>query len=72
MPRSGAEILAHALAASGATHAFHVPGEGILDLLDAIAQTQPGLVLVHGRHEAGMAAPAAASACAWSVARQAP
>ena len=55
MARNGADILAQSLIASGLTHGFHVPGEGILDLLDALEHRHPGIALVHCRHEAGSA-----------------
>ncbi len=55
MARTGADILAQSLVAAGFTHGFHVPGEGVLDLLDALGHRHPGITLVHGRHEAGMA-----------------
>lgn len=55
MARTGADILAQSLVAAGLTHGFHVPGEGILDLLDALEHRHLGITLVHGRHEAGMA-----------------
>ena len=55
MERNGADILAQSLVAAGLTHGFHVPGEGILDLLDALAHRHPGITLVHCRHEAGSA-----------------
>jgi acetolactate synthase-1/2/3 large subunit len=54
-PRSGAEILADLIAAWDLGPVFHVPGEGILDLLDALARRHPALPLVTARQEGGMA-----------------
>ncbi len=53
--RNGAQIIADLIAAWSLTPVFHVPGEGILDILDALATRHPGLRLVTARHEGGMA-----------------
>ena len=57
---NGAELLAGLIARwsrSGDTPApvFHVPGEGALELLDALAEARPALRLITCRHEGGMA-----------------
>jgi len=54
MPDTGAHLLAQTLHRFGVRHVFHIPGEGILEPLDALAQT-PGMTLTACRHEAGMA-----------------
>ena len=53
--RSGARITADLIAAWGLGPVFHVPGEGILGLLDALASNHPEVRLVSARHEGGMA-----------------
>jgi hypothetical protein len=53
--RSGAQIIADLIAAWDLAPVFHVPGEGILDILDALATRHPGARLVTARHEGGMA-----------------
>lgn len=55
LERTGAEILADTVGRWPLTHAFHVPGEGILEILDAMSERQPQIRLVHCRHEGGMA-----------------
>jgi acetolactate synthase-1/2/3 large subunit len=52
--RSGAAIIADHIGAWRLGPVFHVPGEGVLDILDALATRQPGVRLVAARHEAGM------------------
>ena len=54
-PRSGAAILADLVAAWDLGPVFHVPGEGILSLLDALATRHPQMRLVTARQEGGMA-----------------
>ncbi|VVE11108.1 thiamine pyrophosphate-dependent enzyme [Pandoraea fibrosis] len=54
-PRSGADILADTLAEFGVRVVTHVPGEGILEILDALASRAPQIRLASFRHEAGMA-----------------
>lgn len=54
-PRSGADILADTLAELGVRVVTHVPGEGILEILDALASRTPQIRLASFRHEAGMA-----------------
>jgi len=53
--RSGAEILADLIAAWDIGPVFHVPGEGILEVLEALASRHPDLPLVTARQEGGMA-----------------
>ncbi len=53
--RTGGEILAANLVAQGATHAFCVPGESFLPLLDALYDVRDRLELVVCRHEGGAA-----------------
>ena len=60
----GAAILADLLGAWGCRTVFHIPGEGILEILDALATRQPRIRLVHARHEGGMAFMASATAAA--------
>ncbi|MDE1181916.1 thiamine pyrophosphate-dependent enzyme [Paraburkholderia sp.] len=55
MPRSGAEILADALRGFGVPMVSLIPGEGILELVDALAVRAPSIRLASFRHEAGMA-----------------
>ena len=51
--RLGGHILADALVAQGVTHAFCVPGESYLDLLDGLYAQRNRLQLVTCRFEAG-------------------
>jgi acetolactate synthase I/II/III large subunit len=51
--RIGGHILADALVAQGATHAFCVPGESYLDLLDGLYVQRNRIQLVTCRFEAG-------------------
>ncbi|MXP65846.1 thiamine pyrophosphate-binding protein [Roseomonas sp. M0104] len=51
--RTGGQLLADALVAQGVTHAFCVPGESYLDLLDGLYANQDKLELVTCRFEAG-------------------
>jgi acetolactate synthase-1/2/3 large subunit len=51
--RTGGQLLADALVAQGVTHAFCVPGESYLDLLDGLYAVQDKLELVTCRFEAG-------------------
>jgi acetolactate synthase-1/2/3 large subunit len=51
--RTGGQILADALVAQGVTHAFCVPGESYLDLLDGLYVNQDRIELVTCRFEAG-------------------
>ena len=53
--RSGGEILVANLAAQGVTHAFGVPGESYLAVLDALHDVRDRLRLVVCRHEGGAA-----------------
>ncbi len=53
--RSGAQIIADLIAEWDLAPVFHVPGEGILDILDALATRHPAARLVTARHEGGMA-----------------
>ncbi|QEZ44366.1 acetolactate synthase [Cupriavidus oxalaticus] len=52
--RSGAAILADLIQEYGHRHVFQIPGEGILEPLDALATRHPGISLVTFRNEAGM------------------
>lgn len=52
-PRTGGKLLADALVAQGVTHAFCVPGESYLDLLDGLYSVRNKLTLVTCRFEAG-------------------
>ena len=54
-PRLGGHILADALVAQGITHAFAVPGESYLDVLDGLYAVQNRVQLVTCRFEAGAA-----------------
>jgi acetolactate synthase-1/2/3 large subunit len=54
-PRIGGHVLADALVAQGITHAFAVPGESYLDVLDGLYEVQDRLRLVTCRFEAGAA-----------------
>ena len=51
--RTGGQILADALVAQGVTHAFCVPGESYLDLLDGLYANSDKIELVTCRFEAG-------------------
>ena len=51
--RTGGKLLADALVAQGVTHAFCVPGESYLDLLDGLFSVRNRLQLVTCRFEAG-------------------
>ena len=51
--RLGGHILADALVAQGVTHAFCVPGESYLDLLDGLYAQRNRIELVTCRFEAG-------------------
>ncbi|BDG72758.1 thiamine pyrophosphate-dependent enzyme [Roseomonas fluvialis] len=51
--RTGGKLLADALVAQGVTHAFCVPGESYLDLLDGLYAVRNRLQLVTCRFEAG-------------------
>ncbi|HZF75951.1 MAG TPA: thiamine pyrophosphate-dependent enzyme [Acetobacteraceae bacterium] len=51
--RTGGQLLADALVAQGVTHAFAVPGESYLDLLDGLYNVRNRLELVTCRFEAG-------------------
>lgn len=53
--RSGAELLADGLAALGTRQVAHIPGEGILEIVDALARRQQDITLATFRHEGGMA-----------------
>lgn len=53
--RTAAQILVDCLVAQGATHAFCVPGESYLAVLDALYDVQDRLQLVTCRHEASAA-----------------
>jgi len=55
IPRSGGEILVANLIAQGATHAFCVPGESYLPVLDALYDVRDRLQLVVCRQEGGAA-----------------
>jgi len=51
--RSGGQLLADALVAQGVRHAFAVPGESYLDLLDGLLERRDAIELVTCRFEAG-------------------
>jgi acetolactate synthase-1/2/3 large subunit len=51
--RSGGRLLADALVAQGVTHAFAVPGESYLDLLDGLHAVRNRIALITCRFEAG-------------------
>ena len=55
LPRTAAEILVANLIAQGATHAFCVPGESFLPVLDALHDVADRLRLVVCRQEGGVA-----------------
>jgi acetolactate synthase-1/2/3 large subunit len=52
-PRIGGHVLADALVAQGITHAFAVPGESYLDVLDGLYAVRDKVQLVTCRFEAG-------------------
>jgi len=54
-PRTGGRILVANLVAQGATHAFCVPGESFLPVLDALYDVRDTLALIVCRHEGGAA-----------------
>jgi acetolactate synthase-1/2/3 large subunit len=54
-PRIGGHVLADALVAQGITHAFAVPGESYLDVLDGLYAVRERVQLVTCRFEAGAA-----------------
>jgi acetolactate synthase-1/2/3 large subunit len=54
-PRIGGHVLADALVAQGITHAFAVPGESYLDVLDGLYAVRDRIALVTCRMEAGAA-----------------
>ena len=51
--RTGGQLLADALVAQGVTHAFCVPGESYLDLLDGLYANSDKINLTTCRFEAG-------------------
>ncbi|MBN9508123.1 MAG: thiamine pyrophosphate-binding protein [Alphaproteobacteria bacterium] len=53
--RIGGHVLAHALVAQGITHAFAVPGESYLDVLDGLYDVRDRVNLTTCRFEAGAA-----------------
>ena len=53
--RSGGELIVASLLAQGATHAFGVPGESYLPVLDALHDVRDRLQFVICRHEGGAA-----------------
>jgi acetolactate synthase I/II/III large subunit len=53
--RSGGELIVASLLAQGATHAFGVPGESYLPVLDALHDVRDRLKFVICRHEGGAA-----------------
>ena len=55
IPRTGGEILVANLLAQGATHAFCVPGESYLPVLDALYDVRDRLQLLVCRQEGGVA-----------------
>lgn len=52
---SGARILADTLAAFGVPVVAYIPGEGVLEVVDALAVHAPQIALASFRHEAGCA-----------------
>ncbi|WP_049782487.1 thiamine pyrophosphate-dependent enzyme [Paraburkholderia xenovorans] len=52
---SGARIVAEVLGAYGVPAVTFIPGEGILEIVDALAVHTPQIALASFRHEAGMA-----------------
>lgn len=53
--QSGAQIVAHTLAAFGVPALTYIPGEGVLEVVDALATHAPQIALASFRHEAGCA-----------------
>lgn len=53
--RTGGELIVASLLAQGATHAFGVPGESYLPVLDALHDVQERLKFIICRHEGGAA-----------------
>lgn len=53
--QSGAQIVAHTLAAFGVPALTYIPGEGVLEVVDALAAHAPQIALASFRHEAGCA-----------------
>ncbi len=53
VPRSGGRLIADALVAQGIDHAFAVPGESYLDVLDGLYDVRQKVKLVTCRFEAG-------------------
>ncbi|MFT3816848.1 MAG: thiamine pyrophosphate-binding protein [Rubrivivax sp.] len=51
---AGARLLARTLQRFGVREVFHIPGEGLLEILDALAD-EPDIGLTTCRHEGGMA-----------------
>lgn len=52
--RTGAQLFADTVQALGWQHVLHIPGEGILEMVDALAERHPQIRQVSFRHEAGM------------------
>lgn len=52
--RTGAQLFADTVQRLGFTHALHIAGEGILEMIDALATEHPGIAHIAFRHEAGM------------------
>lgn len=52
--RTGAQLFADTVQALGWQHALHIPGEGILEMVDALARRHPQIRHISFRHEAGM------------------
>lgn len=52
--RTGAQLFADTVQALGWQHVLHLPGEGILEMVDALAERHPQIRLASFRHEAGM------------------
>lgn len=55
MPRTGGEVLVDQLLVHGADHAYCVPGESYLAVLDALYAVRDRFRLYNARHEAGAA-----------------
>ena len=51
--RTGGQLIADALVAQGVTHAFAVPGESYLDVLDGLFERRDAIQLITCRFEAG-------------------
>lgn len=51
---TGAQLFADTVAALGWRHVLHIPGEGILEMIDALARRHPQIRHASFRHEAGM------------------